>query len=179
MAEAEDLSIPGHVSTKKAARMLGISKGRVSQHVRAKRLQAILVGHMQMVSVESIEQFKRLPTGRVRSKPPDWRVYRAGSKLLETEIDVPVRAGREKELRKRLKKLREEQEHTFSGSIARYVFVDRERPEMVNIRLVWKDTEMPDEQTRADELEAFRKDFADVLDWERAHYSEKDGLLYT
>ncbi len=50
---------------------------------------------------------------------------------------------------------------------------------MVSIWLVWKDTEMPDKATREQDLESFKVELADVLDWETAKIRTKEGIIYT
>src|SRR5438874_5125096 len=104
MAKDEEfLEVPGHVSTKKAAKMLGISYDRVYQHIRAKRLPTKRVGHMFMIPIEAIKQFKLNPPGRVRRQPPPWRVYNSRTKLLGMDVCVQVRAGQQMKLIEKLK----------------------------------------------------------------------------
>jgi NTP pyrophosphatase (non-canonical NTP hydrolase) len=45
--------------------------------------------------------------------------------------------------------------------------------------LLWKDTDMPDETKRQHDLEALQDELADVLDWENAHATTNETLLYT
>ena len=52
-------------------------------------------------------------------------------------------------------------------------------PPTVSILLVWKDTEMPDEATRERYLAMFQEELADVLDWDTARMSTKEGIIYT
>lgn len=54
-----------------------------------------------------------------------------------------------------------------------------EHGKMLRILLIWKNTEMPDETTRQQDLHRFQQAFADVLDWETADYSFDDVLLHT
>ncbi len=44
---------------------------------------------------------------------------------------------------------------------------------------MWKDTEMPDEATRERYLAMFQEELADVLDWDTARMSTKEGIIYT
>jgi excisionase family DNA binding protein len=180
MADEEHfLEIPGHVSTKKAAKMLGISYNRLYDYVRAKRLPSTRVGHMLMVPIEAIEQFKLSPPGRVRKQPPAWRVYNSRSRMLKTDIQVQVRPNQQSKLIQKLKAIYKGKRHLFSGSIQRYIMKDMASPSTIEITLVWKDTEMPDEATRRRELESFKAELDDVLDWETAQYSDKEGIIYT
>ena len=148
-------------------------------YVQERRFPLKKVGHTYLISVEDLEHFKRNPTGRLRKQQPAWRVYKGGGALFTTDIEVQVRPGQQARLVEKLGEIRKGKRHTFTGTIARYVLKDRAQPGMVNIWLVWKDTEMPDEGTRQQELAAFKAELADVLDWETARYDEKDGIIYT
>ncbi len=49
----------------------------------------------------------------------------------------------------------------------------------MSIWLIWKDTEMPDEAIRERNLDTFKAELADMLDWETAEFSIKEGIIYT
>jgi hypothetical protein len=49
----------------------------------------------------------------------------------------------------------------------------------VHFVLFWKDTDMPDETTRQHDLKALQDELAGVLDWETAHSTTHETLLYT
>jgi excisionase family DNA binding protein len=167
------------VSCSDAARILGISKQRVYQYIEEKRLPAFRVGNVILLRKEAVEQFKPHITGRPRKKEPLWRVYRGGSSVLGTEILVQVRDGKQAQMIEKLRAIYAGQRHTFPGTIQRYIFKDDSSPTTVSMWLVWKDTEMPDEAMREKDLEAFRAELADVLDWETAQISTKEGIIYT
>ena len=171
--------IPGYVPIKEAAKLLGISDPRMYGYVRDKRIPALKAGRTLMIPTEEIERFKLNPPGRVRTKAPDWRVYNPRSKLLAMEIEVEVRAGQQERLVEKLQAIYKGQRHTFPGTIQRYVFKDDISPTTISIWLVWKDTEMPDEAVRERNLAAFQAELADVLDWETAQISTKEGIIYT
>jgi len=179
MAKEDNLDFPGYVTTKKAAEMLGVSYYRVYEYIKAGRLPVKRAGHMLFVPVEAIEQFQTGASGRTRTQPPAWRVYRSGIKLLGTDIEVRVRTGQEKKAVDKLKTVYEDQQHTFTGSIARFVFEDETSPATLSIWLIWKDSEMPDKATQQRELAAFQAAFSDVLDWETAKIQHKKGIIYT
>src|SRR5947209_6210396 len=167
MAETDYFELPempGYISTEQAAKLLGISKQRVYQYIGEKRLQAFRVGSVILLPIEAVKQFKPNITGRPRKKEPLWRVYRGGSTVLGMDIEVQVRAGQQEKLIERLKTIYKEQRHTFPGTIQRYVFRDDAPFTTVSIWLVWKDSEMPDDATRQQELAAFQTELADVLD---------------
>lgn len=171
--------IPGYVSAKEAARLLGVSDSRMYEYLREGRLPVRKVGNAYLIPRDALQEFKPHPTGRTRRKPPDWRVYKGGS-VLATGIHVKVRAGRQEKLLEKLQRLREEQQHLFSGTIARYILKDSHKPfSSISIWLIWKDTEMPAEPAREQELAAFQAALADVLDWDTAEYSTGEGIIYT
>jgi len=159
--------------------MLGISNYRVHELIRANRLPHQRVGRMYFIPIEAVEHYKSGPSGRARKQPPRWRVYRSGISASGTDIEVQVRSGQEKNALERFKAIYKAQRHTFTGTFARFVFEDETSPMIVSIWLVWKDTELPDEATRQQELAAFQAEFADVLDWDTAVIRQKRGIIYT
>jgi excisionase family DNA binding protein len=180
MTEDEDVpGIPGYVSVQEAAKLIKLSESRIYGLFREKRLPRHKVGNMYLVAIEDIERFKRNPTGRLRKSPPKWRVYRGGGKLFTTEMQVKIRAGQRERLLRKLEAIRKGERHTLTGSIARYVLLDRTAPDTVTLWLVWKDSEMPDQVTHEREMADFQAELADMLDWDSAQISDKDGIIYT
>ena len=172
-------TLPGYVSIKEAARLLGVSDKRVYQYVLAGRLPAQRVGHILILPVEAIEQFKPGPSGRVRASAPSWRAYRSRGSLLVTTIQVRVREGQQAKLVEKLKAIQKADRHTFPGTVARYVVKGDAALALVQIVLVWKTTEMPSETTRQQHLEAFQQELADVLDWGSARYETNEAIIHT
>jgi hypothetical protein len=177
MKRVEEPELEGYVSAKKAADMLGLSKPRI--HKLADRLEAKRISNVLLYPIKNIENYKRNPTGRIRKNPPKWRIYRGDGNVLTTEITIPIKAGQRERLQEKLKGLLKEQDHTLTGSMARYVLAPDDHPDLVKIWLVWRDVEMPDEVTHQAEMDELREELADVLDWERAHYEQASGMLYT
>lgn len=171
--------IPGYVVAEDAAHMLGVSKNRVHQYIREGRLSAVRVGKSYLVPIDHVKHFKTHPTGRTRTQPPPWRVYKGGGKVLATEIDVQVRAGQQERLVETLQTIQTIGSHTFPGTIARYILQGDEQLSSVHILLIWKTTEMPDEATHQQHLTAFQADLADVLDWETAQSQTTNALIHT
>lgn len=171
--------IPGYVSIKQAAQMLGITDKRVYRYIDIGRLPAFKASGVFLLSEEDVKQFKLNPPGRIRTSPPRWRVYSNRSKVLATEIQAHVRVGKQAELLEKVKAIQKANRHTFPGTIARYLIKDDEALSSVHFVLVWKDTEMPDETTRQHHLKALQEELADVIDWETALYSTNETLLYT
>jgi len=178
MTQDDIQDIPGYLSVKEAAALLHISLPRMYEHVRDRRVALRKVGKTYLIPTEAVKSFKPNLPGRRRTTPPNWRVYRGGSHVLTTEIVVQIQDDRYEALLEMLQEIREEKRHTFRGTIARYVLINEDAT-IAKIWLVWKDTEMPDETTRQKELDAFKTEFADVLNWETAQYSNDEGIIYT
>lgn len=105
--ESESFSIPGYISTKQAARLLGVSNHRLYQYVKAGRLPVVRVGKAFMLRVEDVERFRPRPSGRMRSKAPPWREYRSRSKMLAMDIYVPVHSGQQTQLIEKLQAIQQ------------------------------------------------------------------------
>jgi len=178
MEDDEELAIPGHVSAKRAARMLGVSTDRIYEFIEEKRLISKKVSGMHMIQIESVQNFKRSASGRARTQSPPWRVYRSGIRLEGKSIQVQIRFGQKEAFEKKLRMIREGQRYRLNGTMLRYILVDEQPPETVHIWLAWKDNEA-DEGDLERELTDFRAEFADVLDWETERESSLKGLLYT
>ena len=180
MADIHEFAdIPGYVSIKQAAHMLGITDKRVYRYIEIGRLPAFKASGVFLLSEEDVKQFKLNPPGRIRSSPPSWRVYSSRSKVLATEIRVRVRSGKQNELLEKLHTIQEANRHTFPGTIARYIIKGDEALTSVQFVLIWKDTDMPDKNARQHDLEVLQGELADVLDWETAQATTHETLMYT
>src|SRR5260370_17186112 len=124
--------------------MLGVSDKRVYQYVVAGRLPAQRIGHILILPIEEVKQFKPSPSGRIRARAPSWRVYRSRGTLLVTDIHVQVRVGQQTRLVEKLKAIQKGDRHTFPGTVARYVVKGDAALMNAQILLIWKTTEMPD-----------------------------------
>lgn len=169
--------MPGYISTDQAAQLLGISKQRVYQYIGEQRLQAYRAGNVILLPLEAVQLFKPHITGRPRKREPLWRTYRGGSTVLGTDIQVQILPGQQERLVEKLKAIHKAQLHTFPGTIERYIF--KGESAAVSIWLIWKNDEMPEEAAREQAFAAFKAELADVLDWETAQISTKEGIIYT
>jgi len=106
-------------------------------------------------------------------------MYNPRSNVLVTEVQVPVRAGQQDRLAEKLKEIQQANRHTFPGTIARYIIKGNPDLTSVHLILAWKDTEMPDEFTREQNLKALQEELSDVLIWEQAQYSTNEALIHT
>ena len=170
---------PGYLSVKQAAKILHVSERRVHQYVEAGRLQAYQPGRDIMLPVEAVEQFRPKLTGRPRKKTPGWRGSLDTSPLLITYIGVQMRPGQQTKLLEKLQTIKREGQHLFPGTVARYVSLNDTSPTTVTIQLVWKNGEMPDEETRKQAFRDFEEELADVLDWETAEYRAEKAIIHT
>lgn len=177
--EKEYLHIPGHVPVREAAALLDVGDDRILEFINTGRLTAHKVEGRYMVSLESIQNFQKKPHGRTREKPVKWRSYRAGAKVYALEIELQAIPEQREELQTKLQTSLEEQKHLFPGTMLRYVFANRENPQAITILLIWKNTELTDEAALARDLETFKAEFADVLDWQTARYTTKLALIHT
>jgi excisionase family DNA binding protein len=177
--EKEYLRIPGHVPVKEAAAMLGLSEERVLQHVRARHLPSRKVDGRYMIPAQAVEAFRRKPHGRVRTAPAPWRIYRAGASVHLLQIDVQILPGQERLLDEKLHALLSEQQHLFPGTMQRYISVDQEDARCLSMLLIWKDTELTNEEALQSDFAAFKAAFAHLLDWEHARYSNRQAIIYT
>ena len=180
MAEEEQyLHIPGHVSVKKAAELLHLSYKRTYNYVHSGRIPSRKIGGKLMIPEEALKGFQRNPPGRARKQGAEWHLYSKRIQVFDTLIHVHVREGQQQNFMKRVRQLYSENQHTFKGTMIRVIRQSAEHPEQVTMLLVWKNNEMPDEETRQRELEAFQHDFADVLNWDTAHVEHGNVMLST
>src|SRR5215470_2726246 len=110
------------VTTSEAAEALGVSYYTVYEYIKEKRLVADRIGGIYMIPKKAVQEFKAKPTGRVRTRPPHWKRYRAGAKVRGMDIRVRVRAGQQKRLVEKLEAILEAQRYLFPGTMQRYVF---------------------------------------------------------
>jgi excisionase family DNA binding protein len=171
--------VPGYVSIKQAAQMLGITDKRVYRYIDLGRLPAYKSGGVFLLAEEDVRQFKLNPPGRTRTTPPPWRVYNTRSKVLVTEFQVPVRAGERERLVEKLSEIQKANRHTFPGTIARYVIKGDPELSSLHFILIWKDTDMPDDLSRERGFKALKDELSDMLEWDRAEYHTDEALLHT
>lgn len=180
MADINDFpDVPGYVSIKQAAEMLGITDKRVYRYIDIGRLPAYKSGGAFLLAVEDVKQFKLNPPGRTRSGPPLWHVPNSRSTIIATDIYVQLRPGQQEKLVEKLKAIQRADLHTFPGTIARYVVKGDPELSTVHFFLVWKDVEVPIEVTHQRDLAAFQEELADVLVWETAQYNTAEVIIHT
>lgn len=172
-------NIPGYVDIKEAARILDVAESSVYRYVQSGRLPAYQAGHNIMVEENALKQFKPGLTGRPRKNTLLWRIVSGESTQFVTIIFVQVRDGQEEALRKRLEQIRNSGEHLFPGTVTRLIIGSKTFPGQAVILLAWRGPAGKKEGEKERELEAFKQELADVLDWETAEYDEGTVLMHT
>lgn len=171
----EYLSIPGFLPIKQAAEMLGLSDKRVLQYILADRLPARKVGGRYLMPIEAVSAFEPHPHGRIRTSPVSWRRYRAGAVVYLRRIVAPVLAGCEQALNERITAISDRQEHTFPGTMQRFVWSS---DGMFSVVLIWKSTEASPASLDRD-MGAFRGALADLINWDKATTSTSEVGAHT
>jgi len=180
MREYLDLpSMSDYVSIKDAAKMLGVSDKRVYAYIEDGRLPAVRAAHVIMIPVEEVKKFKPKISGRPRKNTPMWRTSPSDNMLLTTSIFVHVLPDQLENLQKKLDEIKQQGEHIFPGTVARYIIGSTVHPGDVEILLIWRSTLMPDESSREHVLQEFRQALADVLDWSNVKYNHGEVFLHT
>ena len=177
--ENDRSNIPGYVSIKEAAKILGISANRVYAYVEEGRLPSAKAAHVIMIPLQAVEDFKPQLSGRPRTSVPVWRISPEENTVLATSMLVRIRPHQRAKLMTRLEEMRREKQHLFPGTIARYMIEKQRQPEHIEILLIWRHTAMPDETTYNHWLSEFQKALSDVLDWETAQYDTGRVIMHT
>ena len=172
-------TIPGYVSVKEAAEMLGLSPRTVYDYIEEGRLPSARFADVIAISREEIRKFKREPAGRPRKNTPPWHISSGDNTQFMSLISVQVRAGQRDVLQQKLEVIRKKKQHLFPGTVMRYVAASSDSFERVLLILVWRGTVLPDEKRREEALEDFRCSLDDVLDWSTAQYEFGPVLMHT
>src|SRR6266567_4975554 len=168
--DSDQPGVPGYISIKEAAGMLGLSPSRVYEYVEDGRLSSVRAAHVILIPLEEVENFKPKLSGRPRRSVPRWRISPKENMLLSTMIFVQIRPGQQDEIMKKLEKIRRGEHYLFPGTVSRFIVKSETIPGQVEISLIWRSTVMPTEEEREQALEEFRQGLANVLDWNTAQY---------
>ena len=177
--ENDRANIPGYVSIKEAARILGISANRVYAYVEEGRLPSAKAAHVIMIPLQAVEDFKPQLSGRPRTSVPLWRISPEENAVTATSILVRIRPHQHTRLISRLEDMRREKRHLFPGTLVRYIIEKQRQSEYIEILLIWRETAMPDEVTYNRWLSEFQETLNDVLDWETAQYDTGKVVMHT
>lgn len=177
--ENERPTIPGYVTIKEAAKLLGVSANRVYTYVEEGRLPSAQAAHVIMIPLEALQDFKSQLSGRPRTTIPTWRISPEENAVFTTSILVRIRSNQYNRLLAKLEEMRRERQHLFPGTIARYVLEEKRHPGHVEILLIWRSSAMPDESTYNQWLDEFRQTLREVLDWDTAQYDTGKVIMHT
>jgi excisionase family DNA binding protein len=171
--------LPGYVSVKEAAKILGVSERSVYEYVEEGRLPGARIADVIAIPLEAVQKFKRGVTGKERKTIPLWRIASIDNTRFITVIAVQIRRNKRGVLIDRFEEIRKSKEHLFPGTVARYIMDSKTHPGRVMIFLIWRATVMPEEAEREKALEAFRQELGDVLNWETAEYEHGTAFMHT
>ena len=180
MNENDDLpKLQDYLSIKEAATRLNISDKMVYFYVENRRIKAVRAGNNIMIPEAEIEEFQFRASGRPRTTIPAWHIAKKENTLFALSIEVQIRRGQEQHFPARLEEIRQSKEFTFPGTVARYIMAKEQKPEQVEIVLIWKKSIMPEEAEREQALAEFRHALADVFDWRTAQYTYDRVYMHT
>lgn len=172
-------SLPGYVSIKEAAKILGISDKRVYEYVDEGRLPSMWAADVIMIPLDEVRQFKRKSSGRPRKSIPTWRISSGDNTQFVTSVVVQIQDGQQDALMQRLDRIRQEGTLAFPGTVARFIIASETIPGQIEISLIWRQAVMPGQLQCEQALEAFRQELTDVLDWNTARYNNGKVLMHT
>ena len=170
--------LPGYLTVREAARIIGVSERSVYGYVHAGKLAGARVGHTIVVSADEARAYQRRAPGRLRTTAPPWHRPPLQNLQYLTLIRVRVRPGQDESLAHKLHEIRVANKHLLPGTAARYIARDPHNPDKLLIVLVWRRVFMPSNEEREAALAALSADLADVLAWETAARTESRVLLH-
>src|SRR5579863_2532739 len=180
MNEDTDLpNLPGYVSIKEAGEMLDLASSTVYKYNEEGRIPAVRAGHVILIAIEDIKQFKRKTSGRPRSTIPIWRISPEDNTVFMTLIRVRVREGQHRALMQKWEEIKRSGEHLFPGTIARYIGGSDPPGNSIDIVLIWRSSVLLPEAEREQQFASFRQALADVLDWSTARYTHDKVYMHT
>src|SRR6266700_5143671 len=95
-------SLPGYVSIKEAAKILGISDKRVYEYVDEGRLTSMWAADVIMIPLDEVKKFRRRSSGRPRKSIPAWRISSGDNAQYVTSITVQIHPGQQDILMQKL-----------------------------------------------------------------------------
>jgi excisionase family DNA binding protein len=170
--------VPGYLSVKEAAQLIGVSERTIYGYVEAGKLPAARIGSMMVVEAESVRGYQRRAPGRLRTRIPPWHVPPENNLQYLTIITAQLHPGQRERLVEKLLEIRTAGKHLLPGTAARYIVRSRECPDEVQIVLVWRSAIMPPAEEREAALAALRDDLAEIVAWETALYKESQVVIH-
>ena len=172
-------NLPGYLSIKEVAQAVHLSQRRVRLLIQSGRLPAFRMAGMLVVPAGEVKTYQQGITGRPRRNTPNWRIAIASDVHTWLHVFVGLREGRAEELLQKLGAIRKGGEHMFPGTAARYIALSDQRPNEVQILLIWRGSLIPTPEEREAALEELRRDLADLVDWDTARYETAQVLMHT
>ena len=170
--------LPGFLTVKEAARIIGVSTRTIYGYVHTGKLAGARIGHTILVNAEHARAYKSRVPGRLRARSPRWHQPPPQNLQYLTTIRLRVRSGQDEAFEHKLHEIRTTRKHLLPGTVARYIAHDPHEPTKITIMLVWRRAIMPSAEERAAALSALSADLADVLAWETAARTESRVLLH-
>jgi len=170
--------VPGYLSVKEAARLIGVSERTIYAYVETGKLPGARIGNMTVVDAVSARDYQRRAPGRLRTRVPSWHMPPEQNLQYLSSITLQLRPGKGKRLMEKIQEMRVEGRHLLQGTAARYIVRSQASPDEVQILLVWRSAIMPPQREREAALVALRKDLSEVVAWETARYEESQVVLH-
>jgi excisionase family DNA binding protein len=180
MGEDSELpNAPGYMTVREVADELDISERMVHTYIQDGRLPGYKMGRMTIVKEEDFRLFQRSKKGRPRTRLPIWRKSVGDNFQYLTLMTVHIRPGQGEILDQKLEEMRVDERHLLPGTVARYIARNEEKPDEVQIVLIWRSTVMPPKAEREAALAALRAELAEILDWGTAWSESGRVLMHT
>lgn len=176
--ESSPEHVPGYLSVKEAARIMGVSTRSVYNYIASGKLPVVHIGHLTVIETKCVHNYRRQAPGRLRVNTPRWHVPPANNCQSLTTITVHIRQGQSERLAQKLDEIRTAGKHCIPGTVARYIMQSATCPGEVQIMLLWRSANLPSAEEREAALAALRDDLAEILDWETTVYRESQVVMH-
>ena len=170
--------VPGYLSVREAASIMGVSERSVYGYIEAGKLPGARIGNIIVVIAEYVYTYERRAPGRMRTTTPPWHMPPQKNLQYLTTITARMYPGQGALLERKLHAMRVESKHRLPGTAARFIARNQNDPEEIKIVLIWRSVVMPPSEVREASLAAFYADFADVINWETATRTEGQVLIH-
>lgn len=177
-AESALERVPGYLSVREAASIMGVSERSVYGYIEAGKLPGARIGNIIVVVAEYVYTYERRAPGRMRTTTPPWHMPPLKNLQYLTTITARMYPGQDALLERKLHAMRVESKHRLPGTAARFIARNQSDPEEIKIVLIWRSVVMPPADVREASLAAFYADFADVINWETATRTEGQVLIH-
>jgi hypothetical protein len=171
--------LPNYIPAKEGAERLGISVRRINEYAQMGRIRAYKAGRTTMLLEEDVTNFEKRATGRQRTVIPIWRIPTGNNLQYVTVIFARIRQGQDEQLNQKIEEIRVGKKHLLPGTVARYISRSEEKPDDIQIILIWRSTVMPPQAEREAALQALRAELAEIVDWETAWSESGKVIMHT